>query len=108
MIQIQSPEQFTKAAERLTRERMNVRRAEAHMYEVTNKAKGSRYHVRFTQRDGRTFASCDCPAGLRHGRAPLVCKHLAAVVIYLRAIREMRKRARQELNAHMAEWYGIA
>jgi uncharacterized Zn finger protein len=90
MIQIQHPNQFTKAADRLTKERMGVRRAEAHMYEVTNKAKGHTYHVRFTNRDGQTFGSCDCPAGLRHGKAPLVCKHLAAVVIFLRAIRRMR------------------
>jgi hypothetical protein len=93
MIQIQRPEQFTKAAERLQREHMGVRRYEPHLYEVTNKTKGSRYHVRFTRRGGQTFASCDCPAGLRHGRAPLVCKHLAAVVIFLRGLREMRERA---------------
>ena len=92
MIQIQNPNQFTRAAERLQRERMGVRRAEAHMYEVTNKAKGVRYHVCFTRQDGSLFASCDCPAGLRHGRQPLVCKHLAAVVIFLRAIREMKRR----------------
>jgi hypothetical protein len=93
MIQIQRAEQFTRAAERLQSERMGVRRAEPHMYEVTNKSKGVRYHVRFTRLDGNLFASCDCPAGLRHGRQPLVCKHLAAVVIFLRAIREMKRRA---------------
>jgi uncharacterized Zn finger protein len=93
MIQIQRAEQFTRAADRLTKERMSVRRAEPHMYEVTNKSKGVRYHVRFTRQDGNLFASCDCPAGLRHGRQPLVCKHLAAVVIFLRAIREMKRRA---------------
>lgn len=93
MIQIQSAEQFTRAAERLTRERMGVRKAEAHAYEVTNKSKGTRYTVRFFNRDGRTFASCDCPAGLRHNRAPLVCKHLAAVIIFLRGLRAMRERA---------------
>jgi hypothetical protein len=93
MVQIQRAEQFTRAAERLQRERMGVRRAEPHMYEVTNKSKGVRYHVRFTRQDGNLFASCDCPAGLRHGRQPLVCKHLAAVVIFLRAIREMKRRA---------------
>jgi uncharacterized Zn finger protein len=93
MIQIQRAEQFTRAVERLQSERMGVRRAEPHMYEVTNKAKGVRYHVRFVRHDGNLFASCDCPAGLRHGRQPLVCKHLAAVVIFLRAIREMKRRA---------------
>jgi uncharacterized Zn finger protein len=94
MIQIQRAEQFTRAAERLQNERMSVRRAEAHLYEVTNKSKGVRYHVRFTRRDGSLFASCTCPAGLRHGRQPLVCKHLAAAIIYLRAIRDMRRRAK--------------
>jgi hypothetical protein len=93
MIQIQRAEQFTRAADRLTKERMSVRRAEPHMYEVTNKSKGVCYHVRFTRQEGNLFASCDCPAGLRHGRQPLVCKHLAAVVIFLRAIREMKRRA---------------
>lgn len=91
MIQIQSATQFTKAAARLQTERMGVRKSEAHMYEVTNKTKGVTYHVRFTRRDSQTFATCDCPAGIRHGRKPLVCKHLAAVVIFLRAIRRMRR-----------------
>lgn len=90
MIQIQHPNQFTKAAERLQRERMGVRRHEPHLYEVTNKTKGSQYHVRIERRGGMTFGSCTCPAGLRHGRHPLVCKHLAAVVIFLRGIRQMR------------------
>jgi uncharacterized Zn finger protein len=93
MIQIQRPEQFMRAAERLQREHMGVRKFEAHAYEVTNKAKGHTYHVRFTNRDGQTFGSCDCPAGLRHGKAPLVCKHLAAVVIFLRGVRAMRETA---------------
>ena len=56
MIQIQSSKQFTKAAERLTRERMNVRRAEPHMWEVTNKSKGTSYNVRFTRQEGSLFA----------------------------------------------------
>jgi len=93
MIQIQSKEQFTKAAERLRHERMSVRKSEPHAYAVRNTVKGTTYTVRFTQRDGRTFASCDCPAGIRHNRAPLVCKHLAAVVIFLRGLRAMRERA---------------
>lgn len=91
MIKIQSKGQFSKAAKRLTKERMGVRRAEPHMYEVTNKAKGTRYHVRFTRQDSSLFASCDCPAGLRHGRAPLICKHLTAAVMVLRGIQEMRR-----------------
>jgi hypothetical protein len=93
MIQIQRAGQFTRAAERLRKERHGVRRHEPGLYEVTNKTKGSRYHVRIERRGGMTFGSCTCPAGLRHGRSPLVCKHLAAVVIFLRAIRAMKQRA---------------
>jgi len=95
VIQIERPERFTKAAERLTREHHGIRRHEPHLYEVTNKTKGSRCHVRIERRSGRTFGSCACPAGLRHGQRPPVCKHLAAVVIYLRALRAMRQRAAQ-------------
>jgi len=91
MIQIHSEAQFTRAAERLQKERMGVRRSEAHLYAVTNKAQGVTYNVRFTRLNGQLFASCDCPAGLRHGLHPLVCKHLAAVVIFLRGIRQMRR-----------------
>jgi uncharacterized Zn finger protein len=91
MIQIQRAEQFTRAAERLQSERMGVRRHEPRLYEVTNKTKGSQYHVRIERRGGMTFGSCTCPAGLRHGRHPLVCKHLAAVVIFLRGIQRMRR-----------------
>jgi hypothetical protein len=80
MIQIQSSRQFSRAAEKLTKERMGVRRAEAHMYEVTNKSKGTRYHVRFARQAGSLFVGCDCPAGTRHHRAPLMCKHVAAVL----------------------------
>jgi uncharacterized Zn finger protein len=91
MIQIANSKQFTTAVQRLTRERMKVRRAETHMWEVTNTAKAHTYHVRFIRQDGRLFATCDCPAGLRHHRAPLVCKHLAAAVLTLRGIQEMRR-----------------
>ena len=93
MIQIQRREQFTKAAERLNAEPQSIRRAEPHLYEVTNKRKGTQYHVRITRQNGSVFASCTCPAGIRHGRAPLACKHVAATIIYLRAIREMRRAA---------------
>jgi hypothetical protein len=90
MIQIQRPEQFTKAADRLHKEHMGVRRQEPHLYEVVNKTKGHSYHVRITRRGGAMFGSCTCPAGLRHGQRPLVRKHLAAVVIFLRGIQQMR------------------
>jgi uncharacterized Zn finger protein len=94
MIQIQRPEQFTRAAERLHKEPQSIRRHEPHLYEVTNKAKGHTYHVRITRMNGLTFGACTCEAGLprnlRH--EPMVCKHLAAVVLFLRAVREMRRR----------------
>jgi uncharacterized Zn finger protein len=95
MIQIQRAEQFTKAAERLTREPQSIRRHEPNLYEVTNKTKGYQYHVRIEARDGLTFGTCTCEAGTPHHgrRVPLVCKHLAAVVIFLRAVREMRRAA---------------
>jgi hypothetical protein len=91
MIQIQSSTQFERAAARLQREHMGVRRHEPHLYEVTNKTKGHSYRVRITRMGGAVFGSCTCPAGLRHGRQPLVCKHLAAVVIFLRGIQQMRR-----------------
>jgi hypothetical protein len=91
MIQIFSADQFKRAAERLQRERMGVRRAEPHMYEVTNKTKGVTYHIRFTRERGLLFASCDCPAGIRHSRSPLICKHVAAAVLFLRGIQQMRR-----------------
>jgi uncharacterized Zn finger protein len=93
MIQIQSKQQFERAAARLQKERMKVRRAEPHMWAVTNTAKGVTYHVRFTRNDSGLFASCDCKAGLRHGRAPLMCKHVAAAVMVLRGIQQARQAA---------------
>ena len=95
MIQIQRREQFTKAAERISREKMGVRRYEPHVYEVTNKAKGHAYLVRFEQRHGQTFGTCTCEAGTptRGQRVPVVCKHLLAAVLFVRALRQMRARA---------------
>ena len=77
----------------MTKERMGVRRAEPHMWEVTNKAKGHSYHVRLTRLNGSLFIGCDCPVGTRHGKAPMVCKHMAATIITLRGIQEMRRQA---------------
>jgi hypothetical protein len=93
MIQIQRREQFTKAADRLNREPQSIRRHEPGLYEVTNKSKGHTYHVRIEARDGRTFGTCTCEAGTPHHgrRVPQVCKHLAAVVIFLRAVRAMKR-----------------
>lgn len=93
MIQIQRRKQFERAADRLNKEPQSIRRHEPHLYEVTNKTKGHAYYVRIERLNGRTFGSCTCKAGLRHNQAPLVCKHLAAVVIYLRALKAMRERA---------------
>jgi DNA polymerase II large subunit len=92
MIQIQRPEQFTKAQERITKEKLSVRRYESHLYEVTNKAKAHTYLVRFTRQNGQTFGTCTCEAGTpTHGqRVPLVCKHLFAAVLFIRALRQMR------------------
>jgi uncharacterized Zn finger protein len=94
MIQIQRKEQFSRAAERLTREPQSIRRHEPNLYEVTNKSKGHTYHVRVERLNGHTFGTCTCEAGTPHygRRLPQVCKHLCAVVIYLRALRGMRAR----------------
>jgi uncharacterized Zn finger protein len=96
MIQIQRREQFAKAADRLRQEPQSIRRHEPGLYAVTNKAKGYTYHVRIEQRHGKTFGTCTCEAGMprNHRRVPVVCKHLAAVVIFLRAVQTMRRTAR--------------
>src|ERR1700760_230473 len=96
MIQIQRPEQFTRAAERLTKEHMHVSRYEQNFYRVTNTSKGHTYYVRITHQHGHTFGKCTCEAGTptkRRNAVPMVCKHLCAVVMYLRAVRDMRRRA---------------
>jgi hypothetical protein len=92
MIQIQAPEQITKAGERARKERMHVRRYEPSVYEVANKAKGHTYLVRFSRLHGQTFGSCTCEAGTptKGQRVPLVCKHLFAAVLFIRAMRQMR------------------
>ncbi|MDT7807298.1 MAG: hypothetical protein QOJ70_1111 [Acidobacteriota bacterium] len=95
MILIQSATQFERAAARLQKERMRIARHEPGFYRVENTSKGRTYHVRVERHDGLTFGTCTCEAGTpsRRNSQPLVCKHLCAVVIYLRAIREMRRRA---------------
>ncbi len=95
MIQIQRREQFTKAAERATKEKMAVRRYEPHVYEVTNKAKRHTYLVRFERHNGQVFGTCTCEAGTptRGNRVPAVCKHLLAAVLFVRALRQMRQAA---------------
>jgi len=95
MIRIQRREQFTKAADRLNKEPQSIRRHEPGLYEVTNKAKGHTYHVRTSRENGHTFGTCTCEAGMpsKGRRVPVVCKHLSAVVIYLRALSAMRRAA---------------
>ena len=55
--------------------------------EVESRREGSE------SRDGHTFGTCTCEAGTPHKgrRVPQVCKHLAAVVLFLRAIQAMRR-----------------
>lgn len=95
MIQIQSKEQFTKAAARLQKERMRVARHEPGFYRVENKTKGRTYHVRIERNTLGTFGTCTCEAGTpsRRNSSPMICKHLCATIIYLRGLREMRRQA---------------
>jgi hypothetical protein len=97
MIRIQRPEQFKNAAERLKTERQSVHRHEPGLYIVRNLSKGTGYSVRIERRgDLGVFGTCSCEAGTpsRRNAAPQVCKHLCAVVMLLRAVREMRRQAR--------------
>ena len=96
MIQIQRREQFTRAADRLNREPQSIRRHEPGLYIVTNKTKGTSYPVRVERREGKTFITCGCEAGTPHKRphVPMVCKHAAALIIFLRAVRKMRRQAK--------------
>jgi hypothetical protein len=95
MIQIQRPEQFRRAAERLLDEPQSIRRHEPGLWLVTNKKKNNTYTVRVEQRDGRSFITCGCEAGTptKGRRVPMICKHAAALIIYLRAIRAMKRHA---------------
>lgn len=95
MIAIQNPSQFQRAADRLRNEPQAIRRHEPGLFMVNNKKKGTAYSVRIERRDGLTFGTCACEAGTPTNRrsAPMVCKHLAAVVIFLRAVRAMRLHA---------------
>lgn len=105
MIQIQGRQQFRNAADRMQKERMSVRRYEASAYEVTNTAKGHRYIVRFTRRDGSVFGQCTCEAGTptTGRRVPMICKHLLAAVIFHNAVNAMR-RAASAAPAPVVKW----
>jgi hypothetical protein len=93
VIEILRREQFERAAARLTSEPQSIRRHEPGLFIVTNKANGHSYSVRVERQDGKTFITCGCEAGTPHCRphVPMVCKHAAAVVMLLRAVREMRR-----------------
>lgn len=87
MIQIQSKEQFRKAEERARKERMMVKRLAPRTFNVINTSKDSRYKVTFIRRKGKLFGQCNCEAGtpMYSNRMPLVCKHLYAALVVLRA-----------------------
>ena len=92
MIQITGRQQFEKAAAKAQKERMSVRRYEPSVYEVTNKAHGTTYLVRFLRLGANVFGKCTCEAGTPSTeRQPMVCKHLFAAVITHRAIVRMRR-----------------
>jgi hypothetical protein len=94
MIQIQNPNIWRKAADRLTQEPQSIRRHEAGLWLVTNKNKGTTYAVRVERKNGKSFITCGCEAGSpRKNHMPLPCKHAAAVILFLRGVREMRRRA---------------
>jgi hypothetical protein len=93
MIEIQRREQFSKAAERLRSEPQSIKRHESGLWLVTNKKKQHTYAVRVERKDGKTFITCGCEAGspTKGRRVPVVCKHAAAIILFLRAVREMRR-----------------
>ena len=94
MIQLTGRDQFKNAAERAGREHMHVRGYEPGVYEVTNRAKGHAYLVRFVRLGASVFDECTCEAGTPSSeRRPVVCKHLFAAVITHRAIVRMRQTA---------------
>jgi hypothetical protein len=88
MIQIHSTSQFERAAERARKERQFVQLAGFRQFKVTNREKGTQYTVFFSKLNGKFFGTCNCAAGTpMHGnRVPLVCKHLFASYLVLRAI----------------------
>jgi hypothetical protein len=95
MIKIQSASQFTRAADKLRSEPQSVQRHEPGLWRVTNKKKNNTYYVRIERTDLGTFGRCTCEAGTPTNRrsAPMICKHLCAVVMLLRAVRAMKQRA---------------
>ncbi len=88
MIQIVGQHQFRSAEERAIRERMLVQPAGSRQFNVTNRKNGHCYTVSFTTLNRKFFGVCNCEAGTpMHGnRQPLVCKHLYAAYVVLRAL----------------------
>ncbi|MBC7933169.1 MAG: hypothetical protein H7Z38_21610 [Rubrivivax sp.] len=95
MIQIQNPNVWRRAFEKLSTEPQSIRRHEAGLWLVTNKVKNNTYTVRVERQDGLTFITCGCEAGspTTSRRIPMPCKHAGAVILFLRGVREMRRRA---------------
>jgi hypothetical protein len=94
MIQIQNPNVWRRAFEKLSSEPQSIRRHEPGLYLVTNKVKNNTYAVRVERMNGLTFITCGCEAGSpRKNHMPMPCKHAGAVILFLRAIREMRRHA---------------
>jgi hypothetical protein len=97
MIEIKGRDQFKNAAERITKEKLNVRRFEPSAYTVVNVTKMSgAYIVRFYKRDEKIFGACDCEAGKPTkgaARVPRECKHLLAAILTHNAVNAMRRAA---------------
>lgn len=88
MIQIHSREQFNRAAERAHKERMLVKPVAPRTFHVTNRSKERRYTVSFLTLNGKFFGTCNCAAGtpMYGNQEPLICKHLYAAFVVLRAL----------------------
>jgi hypothetical protein len=95
MIEIQNPNVWKRAFEKLLTERQSIRRHEPGLWLVTNLTKNNGYAVRVERKDGKTFITCGCEAGspTTSRRIPMPCKHAGAVILFLRAIRGMRRHA---------------
>lgn len=88
MIQIQSAAQFERAEQRAKRERMLVKPVAPRTFNVVNRKNERRYTVSFQSLNGKFFGTCNCEAGtpMRGNHKPMVCKHLYAAYLVLRAL----------------------
>lgn len=91
MIQIQSAQQLSKAAERARKGHLFVQQTTiSRQYRVTNRDTGAQYTVDFFLRNGKRFGHCTCKAGMSNQ----ACKHLSAAValhVCLAAIRHQSR-----------------